>query len=325
MPIDSLFSKIEEIHLETQNAPLIGAITTLYESQDAYFVYDRKALHVFGKDGKHIRQIGAIGRGPGEYQSISKLAIDQKSGALLAFDYYGQNVLRYNAQGKFMDAFSTLTQDSLFYVKSFFMDHNTPILYRDNNSLQMDLLAFDWDAKTTTPISQSEREMVIGEGILESVFPFGIPERPYVFSHFSETVFLLENQHLIPVFAIPFGRYKYTFEELATLQFSGPKTQISGIVQGGDYAFVLFHGANVAGGRPIPCLGLYNMRSGASYPQIKIQDTQYAYRSLSGDSELFQGLNPQTLLTVQYPENMRESGVQISENDNPVIIKYWFK
>ena len=324
MPIDSLFSKIEEIRLETQNAPLIGPIYALYETSDAYYVCDG-TLYVFAKDGKYIRQIGAIGRGPGEYLSMSKCVVDEKSGDLLAFDYYGQNLLRYSTEWRPIDAFSTLTQDSLFYVKSFFMDHNIPIFYRDNNSLQMDLLAFDWNAKTTTPISKSEREMLAGEGILESVFSFGFPERPYVFSYFSETVFLLENQHLTPVFTIPVGRYKCTFEELATLQISGPKTQISGIVQGGDYAFVLFHGANVSGGRAIPCLGLYNMRSGASYPQIKIQDAQYAYHSLSGDSELFQGFDPQTLLTVQYPENMRESGVQISENDNPVIIKYWFK
>ena len=324
LSVDSLFSKVEEIRLETKNAPLIGAIAALYESQDAYFVYDTKALHVFGKDGRYIRQVAAKGRGPGEYQTISKLAIDVESGNLLTFDYYGQNFRRYDAEGKFIDAFNTMSQDSVLITSSFFMDHHTPIFYRDNNSLQMDLLTFDWNTKTTMPISTSERKM--GEEIIiRSVFPFGSPECPFVYSYFSDTVFVVKNQHIKPSFIIATGRYKVTFEELVASEFLGPRTFMSDIVQGGDYIFVLYGGANLAGERPIPCLGLYNMLSGASYPQIKIWDAQYEYRSLTGNSRLFHGLDPNTLLVVQYPEKMIEAGAQVTEDDNPIIIKYWIK
>ena len=325
MPADSLFSQVEEIRLETQNAPLIGQIYALYESSDAYYVCDG-TLYVFGKDGKYIRQIGAEGRGPGEYQSMIKFVVDERNGDLLAFDHDSQNFLRYDAQGKIKDAFNVREPgDSLFFVRSFFMDHYTPVLYRSNNALQLDLLAFDWDTKTKTIMSKSEREMVAGEAIFSNVYPFGSPKRPYVYSYFSGTAFVVEKQRLKPAFTIATGSYKYTFEELITFELSGPKTTISSIVQGGDYIFVRFGGANTAGDRSIRCLGLYNIHGGVSYPQVVIQDAQYEYRSLSSDSRLFHGFDSQTLLMVQYPENMIEAGVQISENDNPVIIKYRLK
>jgi|GEM_PF-6738121 hypothetical protein len=325
MPIDSLFSKVQEIRLDTENAPLIGRVLGIFEISNAYLVYD-KTLHAFSKDGKYIRKIGDEGRGPGEYQGIYSLSENPQNGELLLFDHFGQRFLRYSAEWKFLEDYSVRTMDDSFISEAFFMDHQTPILYRNNNSMQMDLLAFDWDTKTSTVISESERKMG-SEAIISCVFPFGFPDHPYIYNYYSNAVFTIKDKQLVPAFRIITGQYTFTFEDMKNIMSGkiGPRTQMFDAVQAGDYVFVNYEGANLDGGRKISSLGMYNMRSGASYPQIRIQDAQYTYRSITPNSNLNQGYDPQTLLVVQSADKMKEAGADIAEDANPVIIKYWLK
>ena len=324
MSIDSMFSKVEEIRLDTENAPLIGRVLRIFETSNAFFVYD-KTLHAFDKNGKYIRKVGSEGRGPGEYLSVHAFAELSGGAGLLVFDHFGQKFLRYAADGKFLEEYSVRKMDNSFVTKAFFMARHTPVLYRDNNSLQMDLLAFDWDTKNSTVLSESERKMG-AEAIVDCVFPFGFPDQPYVYSYYSGAVYTVKDKQLIPAFSINTGQYTLAVTDMKDpMSINRPLTQVYGVVQVGDYIFVQYGGANLDGGRQISSLGLFNILSGASCPQIRIEDAQYKYRSITPNSNLNQGYDPKTLLVVQSADKMKEAGADIAEDANSVIIKYLLK
>ncbi len=75
--VSQLAQKIHYIPLETKDSCLLISVNNIYLAQNSIFVSDSKKLLKFDKSGKFIKQIGAFGRGPGEYDSLIKFAINE--------------------------------------------------------------------------------------------------------------------------------------------------------------------------------------------------------------------------------------------------------
>lgn len=82
---DELFSKIELIPLETHDSCLIISVDKVFLCGDELFVFDqvKPSLFYFDKKGNFVKQISRIGNGPGEYQAISDVIIEENSIVLL--------------------------------------------------------------------------------------------------------------------------------------------------------------------------------------------------------------------------------------------------
>ena len=85
----------EMIKLETNDSCLVSVIREVKTTQEYVFVNDSKNLFQFDRNGKFIRKIGSVGRGPHEYISISCFTCSPETkriyigtlGKILCFDF----------------------------------------------------------------------------------------------------------------------------------------------------------------------------------------------------------------------------------------------
>lgn len=108
---------IECIPLETSDSVLISNILDLRISDKYIFVYNGKTSAVlqFNKKGKFIRKIGREGNGPGEYSLITELGIDENLNRLYIFQY-NNSPLVYSFDGKFLCSDTTMCHTGGAYV-----------------------------------------------------------------------------------------------------------------------------------------------------------------------------------------------------------------
>jgi len=329
IPLDSIVVHTELIPLDNEQAPLVGIVTGICESDDYYFVVSgKKNIYQYNKQGKFIRQIGAHGRGPGEHLFIEQISFDAARNTLYMFDYMGGQLLKYDSTGKYLSSFRPHYKDSLSpMLNSFFMYKDTLIFTTFNNSVHPDLFVYKSDSDELIVISQRERNMGSNELLLVNSFPFGSREEPMVYVYFSNTVFTIRHLKLIPTFLILTGKI-YAFHELSQGIMSQGCTQVLGIVKGGDWLFVHYNNSSISG-KPAwkRLLALCNTKTFQYTPHVAVTDSKNPYLSITSDSQLFQGHNPNTLIMVQTPEKIVKAGKggNMKEDDNPVIIKYWLK
>ena len=104
--LSEIADSIEYIPLETNEESLVGTPGSglFYESGLVYLLEAKvgsDALKVFNKNGAFVRQISRCGRGPQEYESISDLTIDSKTGILLIRSYFNK-IVEYTSEGQFI-------------------------------------------------------------------------------------------------------------------------------------------------------------------------------------------------------------------------------
>lgn len=116
MKLNQLFSRFDFISLETTDEALIGHISRLIVNGDNIFILDNsqaKTIFVFNTNGKFIRNIGKIGKGPGEYTNIEDFTIDKRTGNIVILAY-PSIVLTYNSKGDFIKQ-KKLSEEALLW------------------------------------------------------------------------------------------------------------------------------------------------------------------------------------------------------------------
>ena len=73
-----LIREIAFISLETNEHSLLSHIDKVVFHKGKFYIHDRRfaALKVFSEEGKYIRSIGYIGRGPGEFPTLMDFMLD---------------------------------------------------------------------------------------------------------------------------------------------------------------------------------------------------------------------------------------------------------
>lgn len=96
-------------YIPLDNGIFLGRINSNYNPQftkTSMFLYeDDIGILMFGMDGKMLRNIGSIGRGPGEYVRGSEYAVDEKTGTVYVCDF-GNIIKVYSKSGVFLRSFS---------------------------------------------------------------------------------------------------------------------------------------------------------------------------------------------------------------------------
>ncbi|MEF9987391.1 MAG: 6-bladed beta-propeller [Bacteroidales bacterium] len=321
IPIDSIVEKTSMIQLDTSSsAPIIGGITLLYESENAYFVVsDGVVVYEYDKAGKFVRQIGATGRGPGEYLSVGGIYSNKKDSSVIVFDFPGQTVLKYDNQGRFINSCKPQLSDSLLYLTSFFPNQDTLIFYASNNSSGMDLLQYNEMDGTMSAISTKDRSMLPEEAIMCKIFSFGDRVNPFIYNYFNDTVYVLKNKKLTPSFLMQLGDYRFGYEELTIdklMALQKSKINLQWIVCGGNYLFISYSISQMEGKKGKQFLALYNTQTKEYMQNIEITNVANEYSAIVPGKKLFQGFLPNELLSVK----------NVSDTDNrSILIKYKMK
>lgn len=99
-----LFSHAEIIPLETQDSCLIMDIEKLILHEGQLYVFDQRkpAVYAFDENGKFLREITEKGEGPGEYQAITDIMLDEMNERIVLLCPFG-NILIYDMEGGFLE------------------------------------------------------------------------------------------------------------------------------------------------------------------------------------------------------------------------------
>lgn len=101
--LDAFFQKMEVIDLAEADDP-IGTIEKVYLTDQSLIVVDKsvsKAVHIFTPEGESVAVIKAVGRGPGEFVSLTDATYDPHENRILIYDRAQRKVLFYDLKGHF--------------------------------------------------------------------------------------------------------------------------------------------------------------------------------------------------------------------------------
>ena len=97
--LSNFTSEIEYIFLETHKKCLLYRIDKVMQDDSLYFVYNKQQLFIFNQNGEFIRQIGRLGKGPGEYLRIMDFTLITSKDNILIYDSDQHKVIKYNYDG----------------------------------------------------------------------------------------------------------------------------------------------------------------------------------------------------------------------------------
>jgi len=104
--LSSIGKQLEYIPLETNPNCMIEGIENISLSEDFIFIADYTKILQFDRNGKFLKQIGANGRGPGEYLGITGFCIDNKNRKVYVNVCYDDcEILEYDFNGSFIRSF----------------------------------------------------------------------------------------------------------------------------------------------------------------------------------------------------------------------------
>ena len=123
------FSHIELIPLETNDNVLIGWIEEIVYYQGRYYVFDRQqnSVFVFDDKGRFIFQINKRGQGPGEYPLIRSIYLNPFTGNI---DILGLSVIySYDLSGKHVKTSPRIADLPNYPFNLIALDENTYVFY----------------------------------------------------------------------------------------------------------------------------------------------------------------------------------------------------
>lgn len=101
--MNKLFSRMEVIPLETKDSCLIIDIEKIIIHQNLFYIFDQRkpAIYLFQENGHFLKEIARKGEGPGEYQAIADVLLDETNKKLILLSPFG-SMLSYGITGTFM-------------------------------------------------------------------------------------------------------------------------------------------------------------------------------------------------------------------------------
>jgi hypothetical protein len=115
--LSTIGKELEYIPLETNSNCMIEKIQHITFSEDFMFIADYTKILQFDRKGKFLRQIGANGRGPGEYLGITGFCIDPKNKKIFVNECGdGCEILEYDFSGSFIKSFNQPWRSYQFIV-----------------------------------------------------------------------------------------------------------------------------------------------------------------------------------------------------------------
>nr|WP_319512061.1 6-bladed beta-propeller [uncultured Draconibacterium sp.] len=113
-------SEVEIIQFENSPKALLGRVQNIQLTNDYIFVKHsgNKLITQFSRDGKYIRHIGTLGRGPKEYALCRLFSIDEKNQRIYIHTNWTRKILVYNFDGEYIKTIKYQAVERLYNVWS---------------------------------------------------------------------------------------------------------------------------------------------------------------------------------------------------------------
>lgn len=185
------FKNIGEVRfvaLQTRQDCLIDGINEILFASDRIFCVsniNQKRITIFNERGEFINKIEAIGKGPDEYMSISRVHIDYMNSNIVLFDYNSKKLLRYDYNGKHVS-----TSEVFFHFSDFIFSKKSDHIFFSSDSENN--MHIDHISNKRIICAKGERELIYASLYLPEEYVFaryGISN----FSYYNDTVLYLPN------------------------------------------------------------------------------------------------------------------------------------
>ena len=136
LPLSLYFKNAQTIILETSKDCLIGDINEFQVFNGYIYVldaYKAKSLYVFDIEGKFLRKIGTLGRGPGEYIQITDFTLDTENMFIFVNDW-GNRIHKYQLDGTYVNSINLQAMGASIRSIQYY-----------NSRLYLDVLPWDAD------------------------------------------------------------------------------------------------------------------------------------------------------------------------------------
>ena len=103
LPLSYWVEDFEAVKLDGRDEALVGQ-GAVYVS-DNYIVVNKSnnvPCKLFRRDGSYIGSVGGIGQGPGEYQNVYDIQIDEQNGCIYLLPWRTKDILVYDMAGKYV-------------------------------------------------------------------------------------------------------------------------------------------------------------------------------------------------------------------------------
>jgi len=222
VPLSTLIDNCEYIPLETTDSSLFERVYHVGVSDNyiAVHSYGRHPVKLFNRQGKFIRNIGSIGRGPGEFTSLNGIQIDEPNNRLYLTPFAGAEfIIAYDLDGLFQGNIPLIYRQTkckvyvdgdIITVLSMPFDDQIPVAYQQtiNGTLIQKLPKIDH--LILTPDFSSEVSSSRNSGFFDiQIVPWGMANYDTLY-HYDTS-----GNKLIPKFVAIFSDKKqgsYTYD-----------------------------------------------------------------------------------------------------------------
>jgi hypothetical protein len=206
--LSNIGKQLEYIPLETNPNCMIQSIQHISFSEDFMFIADYTKILQFDRKGKFLRQIGANGRGPGEYLEITGFCLDPKNKKMFVNQCNaGCEILEYDFNGSFIKSFNQPWRSYQFivYDNTGFIFHFT----NDNDSTVYSKFNFYITDYEFIPIKKIKRNFIRKSNIAARKIPLYYYKSILHFKQYTvDTLYTLENEKPKPYAIYKLGKSK---------------------------------------------------------------------------------------------------------------------
>jgi len=207
-----VFKGIDIIPLETIKESLIGGISSIKEYKGHYYILDRnisKSLTIFDKNGRFVKRICNIGKGPQEYIDLSFFCIDEYEDQLILCDGTLHKVLKYNLLGDFEEelvlesaprALEVLSESK--YIVRYAGPEDRICTFTKDGELLQSLFSYD---------------ITRGTVLFKDLIKY--KDKVLFHQNYNDTIYSLSDEGIEPWLLIDFGERKVT-NEMANKSFT---------------------------------------------------------------------------------------------------------
>ena len=137
------------VRLETSDNSLLFDLCNVEAVDSFYVIHSRNFLKLFDKEGKFVRNIGALGHAGKEYQSIANIFVHNN--IITVYDFNGKSIISYDVNGSCKGRKKVIHTDS---KNTIIPNH----LYQTNDGY-ISVNAFGGSYRTVSCLSKTDTQM----------------------------------------------------------------------------------------------------------------------------------------------------------------------
>ena len=242
IPLSSIFKRVKTIILETGIDCAIGIVSDLQVFDGCIYILDQglaKSLFVFDMQGRFIRKIGNLGRGPGEYNIIRDFTIDAENKFIFLQDQ-GTLIHKYHLDGTYVHSFTIqIPSSNSYFIQSYNGRLYSSITPSKNIQTQDDYMLFEIDPNDGKIISRS-LPIKLNKGWTKAIFTGNffmsrLNNPPRYTQLFMDHVVSLDEE--ISTYIKLMSRYLVTERDLENLQQTSSTNAVSTNVMGNEFEY----------------------------------------------------------------------------------------